>query len=149
MQLEYAKNPVWVDAEQTRIDLIIKWEGIAEEFPFTADPTDPAEHGRAIFAAALAGQYGSIADYVPPPPPEPVPVTQITRRQGRLTLHRFGLLTQVEAYMQDPNTDIEVKITYEDATTWYRNDPMINVIGSEFGLTEAEIDELFIQASKL
>jgi hypothetical protein len=65
MQLEYAKNPVWANAEHTLIDLTIKWDGINEEFPFTANPNDCEEHGRVIFAAAAAGAYGSIGVYVP------------------------------------------------------------------------------------
>ena len=69
MQLEYAKNPVWANAEHTMIDLLIKWDAIDEEFPFTASPTDVEAHGRAIFEAAVAGQFGEVAEYVPPPDP--------------------------------------------------------------------------------
>ena len=69
MQLEYAKNPVWVDAEHTMIDLEIKWDAINEELPFTASPTDCEAHGRAIFEAAAAGQFGPVAEYVAPPEP--------------------------------------------------------------------------------
>jgi hypothetical protein len=72
MQLEYAKNPVWANAEHTMIDLTIKWDRFPQEFPFTASPTDCEAHGRAIFEAAVAGQFGEVAEYVaPPPPPEP------------------------------------------------------------------------------
>lgn len=69
MQLEYAKNPRWVNAEHTMIDLEIKWDQIDEELPFTASPTDCEAHGRAIFDAAAAGQFGEVAEYVPPPTP--------------------------------------------------------------------------------
>lgn len=67
MQLEYAKNPVWANAEHTMIDLTIKWDAIDEELPFSASPNDPEVHGRAIFAAAVEGKYGPIAEYTPPP----------------------------------------------------------------------------------
>lgn len=70
MQLEYAKNPVWANAEHTMIDLTIKWDKFSEELPFTASPNDCEEHGRAIFAAAVAGQFGVVADYVAPPQPD-------------------------------------------------------------------------------
>ena len=69
MQLEYAKDPVWANAEHTLIDLTIKWDGINAEYPFTASPTDVEAHGRAIFEAAAAGQFGDVAEYVPPPAP--------------------------------------------------------------------------------
>jgi hypothetical protein len=65
MQLEYAKDPRWVNAEHTMIDLTIKWVEIDEELPFTASPDDCEEHGCAIFAAAVAGEYGAVAEFVP------------------------------------------------------------------------------------
>jgi hypothetical protein len=65
MQLEYAKDPCWANAEHTMIDLTIKWVEIDEELPFTASPSDCEEHGCAIFAAAVAGEYGAVAEFVP------------------------------------------------------------------------------------
>jgi hypothetical protein len=64
MQLEYAKTPIWANAEHTMIDLTIKWDKFPEELPFTASPNDCEEHGRAIFEAAKAGQFGVVAEYV-------------------------------------------------------------------------------------
>lgn len=68
MELEYAKNPVWTNADHTMIDLTIKWDAIDEELPFTASPDDCEEHGRALFAAAQAGEYGEVAQYIAPIP---------------------------------------------------------------------------------
>jgi hypothetical protein len=67
MQLEYAKDPVWANAEHTMIDLLIKWDGINEEYPFTASPTDCEAHGRAIFEQASQSAFGPVAEYVAPP----------------------------------------------------------------------------------
>lgn len=83
MQLEYAKNPVWANSEHTMIDLTIKWDGINEEFPFTASPTDVEAHGRAIFAAAEAGEYGPVAEYLPPPTPAPTPEELAAQARAR------------------------------------------------------------------
>ena len=69
MQLEYAKNPVWANAEHTMIDLTIKWDGINAEYPFTASPTDCEAHGRTIFEQASQGAFGPVAEYVAPPAP--------------------------------------------------------------------------------
>lgn len=71
MQLEYAKNPIWANADNTMIDLTIKWDGINDEYPFTASPTDVEVHGRAIFEQALQGAFGPIAEYVAPLQPVP------------------------------------------------------------------------------
>jgi hypothetical protein len=69
MHYTYAKDPQWADAEHTRIDLTVKFDHIAEELPFTADPSDCEAHGREIFAKAVAGEFGLVAEYEPPPPP--------------------------------------------------------------------------------
>jgi hypothetical protein len=70
MKLEYAKDPVWANAEHTMIDLLIKWDGINEEYPFTASPTDVEAHGRAIYEQASQGAFGPVAEYVVPPESE-------------------------------------------------------------------------------
>jgi hypothetical protein len=90
MNLEYAKNPRWVNAENTMIDLTIKWEGINEEYPFTASPIDCEAHGRAIFAAAVAGEYGPVAEYVPPPSPTTEEIAAAARAE------RNALLTSTD-----------------------------------------------------
>lgn len=41
--------------------------------PFTASPDDTEQHGRDLYAQAIAGDFGLIAEYVEP---EPVPLTQ-------------------------------------------------------------------------
>lgn len=48
------------------IDLLIKLNS-GEELPFTARADDPEEHGRELYARALRGDFGQIAE------PEPLP----------------------------------------------------------------------------
>lgn len=60
-------NPRWVNAENTAIDCEITTSQFGDKvLPFTASPNDVEAHGRAIFAALIAGEYGPIAAYVPP-----------------------------------------------------------------------------------
>jgi hypothetical protein len=69
-QLTSLTNPVWVDAEHTRIDCLITTSQFGDEqLPFTADQNDVEPHGRAIFADIVAGAYGPIGEYVAPPEP--------------------------------------------------------------------------------
>lgn len=64
------KNPRWANAEHSLIDCEITTSQFGDEvLPFTADPNDVEPHGRAIFADIVAGVYGQIAEYVPPPEP--------------------------------------------------------------------------------
>jgi hypothetical protein len=84
MQLEYAKDPIWANAEHTMIDLTIKWVEIDEELPFTANPDDCEEHGRAIFAAAVAGEYGVVAEFVPYVPTQEEKAAEIRAERDAL-----------------------------------------------------------------
>lgn len=80
--------------------------------------------------------------------PPPVP-QRVTRRQARLALLQAGLLGQVEEMMTAPATPAAVRITYEDATEWWRDDPLVASLGGALGLTAADIDELFRAAAAL
>lgn len=62
-------SPRWANAERTMIDCKITTSQFGDEvLPFTAAQYDVEAHGRSIFADLVAGTYGPIADYVPPPP---------------------------------------------------------------------------------
>jgi hypothetical protein len=69
LTIEYAKDPIWNNAEGTAILLTVKFEEMSEELPFTAIPNDPMFYSVELFNNAVAGDYGTIAPYVPPPNP--------------------------------------------------------------------------------
>lgn len=66
MNLEYANNPRWANEAHTAIDLTVKWLRFNEEHTFTASPTDSELHGRTVFEAAVAGEFGDVAEYEHP-----------------------------------------------------------------------------------
>ena len=136
------KNPIFSAPNQAAIDL----EYNHPEYgwiPFTATPNDTEQHGRDIYAAALAGEYGQVAPYVAPPPaPEPVPAS-VTRRQGRLALLQVGKLDAVEAAIAN---DRQGQIEYE-ADTWERSNAFLQALWAQLGGTEEELDNLFILAA--
>lgn len=68
--IQYAKDPVYADQEGTCVSLVVKFEEFADEMPFGATPYDPEPYGRELYNNAIAGVYGPIAPYVPPPQPE-------------------------------------------------------------------------------
>jgi hypothetical protein len=68
LTLEYAKNPIWNNEEQTAIHLTIKWIEFNEEMPFLATSYDPEAHGVDLYNRALVGEFGEIADYIAPIP---------------------------------------------------------------------------------
>jgi hypothetical protein len=78
--------------------------------------------------------------------PSPVP-RRVTRRQARLALLNAGLLDAVEAAIA--KAPPAVRITYEDATEWWRDDPLIASFSVSLGLTTEQVDNLFLEASQL
>jgi len=76
-----------------------------------------------------------------------VKVTTVTPRQARLALNAAGLLDQVEATISA--ADKPTQLTWEYAVEFRRDDPLINGLGAQLGLTDAQIDALFVTASTL
>lgn len=66
-KIESVKELKWTNETRTRIDCTVKFEHLDEELPFTIDPNDFYQHSLDLWAAATAGEYGPIADYVPTP----------------------------------------------------------------------------------
>jgi len=60
-----AHTPQWADAAHTLINLTWVHDTLGE-IPFGASPNDIELHGRELFAKALAGDFGTVAEYVPP-----------------------------------------------------------------------------------
>lgn len=118
--------------------------------PFTASPDDP--EGAAIYAAALAGEYGPIAPYVAPPPPPPMVPQVVTRRQARQALLIAGKLAQVQPAIDaiaDPLQRGMVQIEWDDSQTFERQRPTLIALATAIGLDDAELDALFTHAATL
>jgi len=100
-------------------------------------------HYQAIMEAVEAG------DLVIQPAPTPTPEEALaaeradmrcTPAQMRLTLHRRGLLTQVQEIV---DADEEAKIVWEYATVIERTSPLIDALSEPSGLTDTQIDDIF------
>ena len=79
--------------------------------------------------------------HVPRPPAIP---DSLTRIEFKGALLQAGLLDQVETLMEgaDPMTQLK----WREATEFPRNDPMIDSLGAQIGLTPEQIDAMFIAA---
>lgn len=115
--------------------------------PYHYIPSDP------LFAAAeaLAAEMGAALPFepLPPQPASPTIPSRVTRRQARLALHQAGLLGQVEALMASPETPATIRITYDDATEWWRDDPIIQAMALALNLPPEQVDALFVAAAAL
>jgi hypothetical protein len=74
------KNPMYSNPQKEGVNLDVVFEGMGDDpMPFTAMPNDVEEHGRILYAKAIAGEFGDIADWIQPTPDaatQPQPSTQ-------------------------------------------------------------------------
>lgn len=75
--------------------------------------------------------------------------TSVTRFQARAALHLAGLLSTVEAMMSNPATDAIARIAWQDAQNFERSSPTVAGLAAALGLTDAQLDGLFIQAAAI
>lgn len=63
-------NPIWADEEHSAINCIVDFTADnVGTVPFTANPLDTSNpSSKQIFDECVAGDYGTVAEYVPPPP---------------------------------------------------------------------------------
>jgi hypothetical protein len=90
--------------------------------------------------------YWDGKEWVIPPPYVP---QSVSRFQAKAALLNAGLLDQVEAIVADPATSAMTKLAWADAVEFDRNSPTIIELSHELGLTDSEIDDLFIAAAQI
>jgi hypothetical protein len=92
-------------------------------------------------------------DTLPPAPapgPQPVP-SSVSMRQARLALLGAGALAGVDAAitaLPEP-TRTAARITWEYSGEVQRHNGLVSQLGPALGLTEAQIDALFIAAAAI
>jgi hypothetical protein len=146
LKIEVARNPVWANVEQTAINLNVKFAEFVNALPFTARADDIEPHGPELFASAIAGEFGPIAEYVAPPPFVPQVVSKF---QGRAALAQAGLLVDVDAYMQAQPAENIARLAWEHAQEFRRQSPSVVAIGSALGLSDNDLDQLFVTAATI
>lgn len=145
IELISASNPRYINENKSAITLDCEFSHLPGEIhPFAAMPIDVEEHGRDVYARAIAGEFGPIAEYVAPPPRIPKVVTM---RQAKLALFQQGLLGSVNSAIEQANE--AAKIEWQYATEVKRNNTLVQEIAVQLNLTEQQLDELFTLASTL
>ncbi|TCQ79569.1 hypothetical protein EDF68_104153 [Ochrobactrum sp. BH3] len=94
------KNLEWADVNHTVLRAEVLFEELEDQFGFvnfsTIERAD-TDHGIEVWSKAIAGEYGVIGEYDPPPPqPEPIP-DNISRRQFFQYLAVLEIITRQEA----------------------------------------------------
>lgn len=72
----------------------------------------------------------------------------VTRLQAIKQLHRVGLTQTIKTFLDQVGNE-EYKIDFEEASVFERNSATIAAIAPALSLTSEDIDQLFIDASKI
>lgn len=87
----------------------------------------------------------------PPPPPPSVP-DFVSRAQGKAALIQAGKWPNVLAYVEgieDATERALAEVALNDTQTWRRDSPFLASVTAALGLSDAEVDDLFIAAAKI
>lgn len=124
------KNPHWANSEHTLIDMEIDHPEFGW-IPFTANPNDVEPSGRALYAEAVAGDFGPVAEYVPPPPPPPYVATADSNKanaQKRLAVTDW--VNEPDVYDTTRNPHLMNRDEFLDYRAWCRNIAVNPVAGN-------------------
>jgi len=84
--------------------------------------------------------------YVPPPPSIPA---SVTRFQALAVLAAGGYLDTVRTYIATLDQNNVQRLAWENAADWERSSPTLNALAAMLGLSDAQVDELFVAAAKV
>jgi hypothetical protein len=117
----------------------------------------------ALYAQWVANGNPKAEYYVPIPDPPgpgytfdgtdwiapPVYIPQsVTRFQGKAALMQAGLLASVEAAVA-ASDDALLQLAWDEALTFERQSTMVTGLAAAIGLTEQQIDDLFVAAAQI
>jgi hypothetical protein len=109
---------------------------------------DAYEADGTIYPFNVIGEPHSVGKWVPPVVVPVIIVPQaVTMRQARLALNAAGLLSAVQAAIDAGSP--ESKITWEYSSEVQRNNGLVPMMAALLGMTETQIDNLFIAAEAL
>ena len=69
--VQNVQDPIYIIASGDAINCNVLFEGNTEYLPFTATSYDVEPYGVALYDQLVAGDWGPVSPYIPPPPPAP------------------------------------------------------------------------------
>ena len=150
MKFTSIRDLKYVTANKSMIDLFATCEEYGE-IPMTLNLVDTEDLHTFVKPDGTEvplEQYCKTLEIVAYIEPEPIIIIPqvITMRQARLQLLEVGLLDDVEALVA---LDRKSQIEWEYASEVYKESPLIEAVKGALNLTDTQIDNMFIEASKL
>lgn len=82
----------------------------------------------------------------PPDLPSPVPMS-VTRYRALAAMHMAGIIGDVETIIADMHP--LTQLAWQAAATFRRDSPLLKSVSLQLGMTDAEVDALFVMAASL
>jgi len=108
-------------------------------------PADPANIDYQQYLAWIA-EGNTPEPYIAQPPPIP---STVTRFQALAVLAAGGYLDTVRTYINTLDQNNVQRLAWENATDWERTSPTLNALATMLGLTDTEVDDLFVAAAQV
>ena len=144
-QTDYRPS-VEVHSEEGRVKLIKRLEGDRNDIAY-AYLTDEESEGYDDLTLVSQEEIEELGDVVKILIPE-----SISKRQAKQQLLLEGKLGQVQEVIDSIPYETErmmAQLYWDESTEFERSHPTLVELGAALGLTEAELDMMFINASKL
>ena len=144
-QTDYRPS-VEVHSEEGRVKLIKRLEGNRDDIAYVYLTDEEAETYSDLTLVSQE-EIEELGDVVKILIPE-----SITKRQAKQQLLLDGKLNQVQEVIDsiyDETERMMAQLYWDESTEFERSHPTLIEIGTALGLTEAELDMMFINASKL
>ena len=150
MKFTNIKDLKYVTADKSMIDLFATCEEYGE-IPMTLNLVDTEDLHVFVDSEGKETpleEYCKLQQIAPYLEPEPIIIIPqvITMRQARLQLLEVGLLDDAEALVA---LDRKSQIEWEYASEVYKQSQLVEAMKGGLNLTDTQIDEMFIEASKL
>lgn len=156
MPIDAYEEPVLVEVPDTPNPYTVLWARYGDENQLTVQAM--------TVEAAMCGGSASVGDRIydavvaqnvvigPYEPPAPVVPASVTRTQGLLALLDVGIteavITSQIAAIPDATERERSRIRF-NSPTWERNSDLLVMMAAAFGLSPAQVDDLFIAAALL
>ena len=145
-------STVQADAVAARDSAIAALAAKSAEFAAATEAHTAAMAAKDAELAALRTQVEALQSQVQPPATVNGVPQSAPRKQARQALVLAGLYEHAIAAIAaipDPQQRLLAQIEWDDSPVYERQSPLVQQVGAALGLSEAQLDDLFISASTL